>query len=853
MKAIIIDTNALLFRVYHALPRLTDSQGRPIQAVYGLTNILLRIIQDFQPDYLFSCWDRPEPTFRHKAYQDYKAQRPPISDDFKIQIPLAKKIMQAFQIPVLEVPGYEADDLIATLKEILSPKMDEIIILTGDLDVLQLVDKKTKIYTMKRGIREMKFYDEAEVKNRYGIAPEQIVDFKSLVGDSSDNIKGILGIGQKTASKLLQKYHNLENIIQAAENNSLDPKFTKIILQEKERLLFQKNLLILKKDIPLEVTLQKYPGPNYSQLKNLFQEFGFRSLLKKIETLTKTKSTDLFSEDFQRKIFSVLENQTIANIKIKNAEKIFIFYLPEKSKIFIVARDQIFVLPKEEVRQIFFLEGKKYFWDSKLLWKEVLLSDWYLDQKIDLQNIFDLKILFWLSEPNLGRYSFKDAISFIIPKLPLNLTLTEYFPYWEEFREKIENKLDQLNLWKVYREIEVLLTPVLARMELSGIKINRSKLKEIKRKCLEEVQKLRKKIQILAGMPFNPLSTKELRYVLFEKLKLPTKGLSKTSKGEISTQESELYKIIQNHPIVEKILDYRKLAKIASTYTDSLLVSFDAMDGRVHPTYNQTGTSTGRLSSENPNVQNIPLRGDLANLVRQSFIPEHGFFFLASDYSQLELRLAAHLSDDDNLINAFQNDLDIHSQTAKLLFGKETPETRRIAKAVNFGIIYGMQAKGLADRLRITVSEAQDIIKKYFYFYPGLEKLRLDLIEKAKSYGYAETLFGRKLLLSEIYSRSYREKSFAERVAINMPIQGLGADIIKKAMIEIDRAFFEYNFVKSARLLLSIHDELIFEVKEELLDPVSKIVKQKMEKVISLKVPLKVKIKEGRDLQEIKD
>jgi DNA polymerase-1 len=352
-------------------------------------------------------------------------------------------------------------------------------------------------------------------------------------------------------------------------------------------------------------------------------------------------------------------------------------------------------------------------------------------------------------------------------------------------------------------------------------------------------------------MPFNPLSPKELNYILFQKLKLPSKGLAKTKKGEISTQESELLKIIDTHPIVPKILDYRKLVKVASTYTDSLLVSFDPKDGRVHPVYNQTGTSTGRLSSENPNVQNIPLKGELADLVREAFIAEKGFLFLGADYSQLELRLAAHLSEDENLLAAFKNNLDIHSQTAKLVFGEENLETRRMAKAINFGIIYGMQAKGLAERLRIPISQAQKIIERYFHFYPGLKKMREDLIEKAKIYGYAETLSGRKLSLPEIYSNSYREKSEAERIAVNMPIQGLGADIIKKAMIAIDRALYE-EFIKEANLILSVHDELVLEVKEEKIDAISKIVKEKMEKAILLSLPLEVKIKEGRNLLEIK-
>jgi DNA polymerase-1 len=843
MRLLLIDTHALLYRLYHALPRLTDPSGKPIQAVYGLANVILKIIDELKPDFIFACYDRPEPTFRHQAFKEYKAQRPAITDDFKIQIPIAKKLLEAFNIPVIEYPGYEADDLIATLKNIFYEKVSEIIILTGDLDTLQLIDSKTNVYLIKKGVSEIKIYDENEVEKRFGILPNQITDFKSLVGDPSDNIKGIAGVGEKTAAKLLQKYQTLEDIISASEKGLLEPSLRSKILDAKERLIFQKNLLTLKKDVPLEIKIDKFSGIDYQKLFQFFQAYGFKSLLKRIEPFIKEKSVPTL---LQRRKYEAKSVENLPKLKEN------LFTVLEDNKIYLFLNNEVYILPNrlQYVKDLFLFEGHKYFWDTKPFWKILLQNDWYLDQKINLETIFDLKILFWLIEPHLGRYKFQEAVNFLIPKSFAH-NLLDAFEFFNEFKEKIEEKIKFLNLNNVYSEIERPLTPVLARMELMGIKIDQNKIKELKSRCLIEIQALKKEIENLAGVPFNPLSPKELNYILFQKLKLPSKGLAKTKKGEISTQESELLKIIDAHPIVPKILDYRKLVKVASTYTDSLLVSFDPKDGRVHPVYNQTGTSTGRLSSENPNVQNIPLKGELADLVREAFIAEEGFLFLGADYSQLELRLAAHLSQDENLLAAFKNNLDIHSQTAKLVFGEENLETRRLAKAINFGIIYGMQAKGLAERLRIPISQAQKIIERYFHFYPGLKKMREDLIEKAKIYGYAETLSGRKLSLPEIYSNSYREKSEAERIAVNMPIQGLGADIIKKAMIAIDRALYE-EFIKEANLILSIHDELVLEVKEEKIDAISKMVKEKMENAILLSLPLEVKIKEGRNLLEIK-
>jgi DNA polymerase-1 len=821
MKVYLIDANALIYRIYHAMPKLTDPQGRPIQAVYGLANTLLKILKEEKPDYIFALYDRPEPTIRHQVFKEYKATRPPITDDLKLQISLSKKIFSAFNIPVIEKIGYEADDLIATLKEKFINLVNEIIILTGDLDTLQLVDLKTKILTMQKGITKTTIYDENKVKEKYGLLPSQLPDYKALVGDPSDNIIGIHGIGPKTASQLLQKYQNLEGIINAAKEKKLDPKISLAILNNKEKLLFNRDLVTLRKNIEIdEKLLFPYQGYNEESLISVFQEFGFKSLIQRIKP-----TFGLFTPSLDK------GEKMISLSELRHP---FFFYLDQdKIKIY-ETEGQIKVLEKKFLKEIFFIEEEKFVFDLKNIFKEILKEDFYFDKKIALEKIYDLKLIFWLLNPDKGNYSLEKIISFFSEPNPLKIT------------QDLILKLKELDLEKVYFELELPLAPVLARMELRGIKVDLKAFEEFKQKVKEKQGLLLEEIYNLAGERFNPNSPQKLREILFKKLKLPTKGLAKTSKGEISTQESELLKIIHLHPIIEKILAYRQVSKLLTTYTDSLLQNYNPQTKRIYTTFNQTGTSTGRIASENPNLQNLPLEGELANYLRKCFVAEEDYIFLKADYSQIELRLLAHLSQDENLISAFKNNLDLHSQTAKMIFGEETPETRRKAKIINFGITYGISARGLAQRLQISVSEANKLIERFFYFYPGVKKLKENLIEFAKIYGYAQTLFGRKRFIPEINYQSYQERTTAERIAINMPIQGLAADLLKKVMILIDEEVYQRNL--PAYLILTIHDELVFEVKKEVKEKMRDIIKERMEKVFSLSVPLEVNLSEGENL-----
>ena len=824
MKVYLIDANALIYRLYHAMPKLTDPLGRPIQAVYGLSNILLKILKEEKPDYIFALYDRPEPTLRHKVFKEYKATRPPLTDDLKLQISLAKKIFSAFNIPIIEKIGYEADDLIATLKEKFISLAEEIIILTGDLDTLQLANKKTKILTMQKGISKTMIYDENKVKEKYGLSPAQLPDYKALIGDVSDNIIGIPGIGPKTASKLLQKYQNLEGLIQAAKEKKLDPKINSQILANQEKLLFNKDLVTLRKNVDIEEKLlSPYKGFEKNNLISVFQEFGFKSLIQRLGQ--EVSLSNLFTKPITR------EEKISSLSEIKQP---FLFFL-EQDKIKIDDGSQkIKILDKKFLKEPFFLEGEKFVFDLKNIFKEIFKEDLYFDKKIDLSKIYDLKLIFWLLNPDKGNYTLEKIIDFFSQSSPLKITLN------------LISQLKELDLEKVYFELEVKVSSVLARMELRGIKIDTKSLEDFKQKVKEKNDELLKEIYELAGEKFNPNSPSQLRRILFEKLKLPTKGLTKTSKGEISTQETELLKIIHLHPLIKKILDYREVNKILTTYTDSLLQNYNPQTGRIYTIFNQTGTSTGRIASENPNLQNLPLEGELANYLRKCFVADEGYIFIDADYSQIELRLLAHLSEDENLIQAFKNDLDIHSQTAKMVFGEETKETRHKAKIINFGITYGITPKGLAQRLQIPVSSSSKLIERFFYFYPRVKKLKEDLIEFAKVYGYVQTLFGRKRFIPEINYQSYYERALAERIAINMPIQGLAADLLKKAMIEIDEEIYRRKM--PAFLVLAIHDELILEVKKEFKDEIKDIIKERMEGVMDLKVPLKVNLKEGEHL-----
>ena len=828
---LLIDISSLLHRLYHAIPVLRSPQGFPTNALYGLTNILLKITDEIKYDYIIACYDAPTLTVRHQIFKEYKAQRPKIADDLKMQISYSKKLLQAFNIQIVEKPGYEADDLIGTLTE--KNKDKEIIILSGDLDLLQLVNDNVKVFFLKKGIKEIDVYDKRKVIERFNIQPVLLPDLKALIGDPSDNIIGIKGIGEKTASDLIKKFGNIEKIIEAAEKGLIEYSLRKNILENKDRLILNKELATVIKDIDIDLELKKYKKPSNDQLLPVLEELGFKSIIAR---LFKEQKINIFTSISQYK----------KSLPINFTEIFVIFH---QDKIYSSVNNEIFELEvnKDNLQKI--LEAQKiYLFDLKQFFK---IFYQIFNKELLLDKFFDIKIAFWLVTPYnkitleklANFYSTKPLLTF---KDCLNFVLVNY----KAIANELENKVKEFNLEETLN-LDQQVSQVLGMMELNGILIDKDRLNAFKKFLNEDLNRIKKEIYELSGISFNLNSPIELRYVLFNKLKLPTKGLKKTPKGEISTQESELIKIKDQHPIVEKILEYREKTKILSTFLENLL-KFLREDNRITTNFEITGTATGRISSEEPNLQNIPVEGESAKKLRSCFIAPEGYKFISFDYSQIELRITAELSRDENLINIFKQNLDVHSITSKLLFKEENEKTRRLAKIVNFGIIYGISPKGLKERTGLSLSESKKIIESYFKNFPGIGKMIKELVEKAKTYGYAENIFGRKRFIPELYSRSYSEVLKGERIAINTPIQGTAADIMKKAMIKVWEFIKSNNLENKAKIILQIHDELILEVSDDIINLVEKEVKNIMENIIEFSVPLKVKVNIGKDLSEIK-
>lgn len=768
---VVLDAQSILHRAYHALPSFTSPQGEPTGALYGFTAMLLKILRELRPDYIVASYDLAKPTFRHVVYKEYKAHRPETAEELSSQIDVSKEILQKFNIPIYEKEGYEADDLIATIVERTKKQKDiKIIVASGDLDALALVeDEKVRVYTLKKGIEEQTFYGEKEVQKRFGFSPKFMSDFKGLKGDPSDNIPGVKGIGEKTASQLIQKFGHLEDILAKAKSGpdelkeaGFGPKVIKSLQENQEEALFSKSLASLKKDVsfefkPLETNnWQKY---NKEQLIKLFQSLGFKTLLARLEEIG-LKETHNFSFDKER--------------------------------------------------------------------------------------AGHLSIMYWLLDSRRTNPKPEEILFSLFPGKRPSAAL---FPGAVEILEK---EVAAQELEKVLKEIELPLIPVLSKMKSSGILTDAEKLKKLTTLVGDKIEKIEKEIFKIMGEEFNPNSHQEVRRVLFEKLKINYRGLRRTTKGVISTSIPELLKIKKAHPIIEKIIKHRELAKLKSGYLESL-PQFVQKDKRIHPDYLITSTATGRLSARNPNLQNIPLENKEIPL-REIFIAPKDYLLVSFDYSQIELRLAAHFSQDENLIKAFREEKDIHVLTASKIFNTEeekiTPEMRNFAKTINFGILYGMGARSLAENLETSLEEAQSFLDGYFIAFPQLLNYIEDVKKEAGENGYVLTLFGRKRFIPEIGSGIERIRREGERKAINFPIQGSAADLIKLAMIQINEFLKDKKDVK---LVLQIHDELIFEVKEEAVKKLAPEIKKIMEQICSLKVPLKVDIKSGKNWGALKN
>ena len=872
-KIILIDGNSLIYRAYYALPTtLATSAGQVTNAVYGFTSMLIKLLKDEEPDVVIVAFDSAAPTFRHERFEEYKAHREPAPNELISQFPLVKEVLQVLNIPIFEMNGFEADDILATLAAKAEAENNDVIIVTGDKDALQLVDKHIKIMTTKKGISDIVVYDEHKVKERYGVSPKQFADYLGLKGDPSDNIPGVPGIGEKTASKLIHEFESIENLYQNLD--AVESKRWREMLAEHEaEAKLSKKLAILERDIPIDVDFRECRLGTWDEekIRDLFSKLEFFSLLgrllsqERVRKESKTKSYEIAElkkqEDLDRLSSDIARSKQLAIAMSTTGERsveqeiLAIAFAASENKVYTYIRS-INGLSIHEV-----LESIKPYLESKSILKishdvkKIFLALWNASIKPN-GFIFDSMIAAYLLNPERADYPIDELaainLGIALEKDVEKKRLADEAIAVLKIKPKLEEQLREKGVLKLFEEVEMPLVPVLAKMEYMGVGIDVGLLENLSKEVDVFLENIENEIYSLAGEEFNINSPQQLGHILFDKLGLP--HVKKTKTG-YSTDATVLQKLALVHPIVEKIIAYRELAKLKSTYIDALPKLISPKTRRLHTTFNQTITATGRLSSSNPNLQNIPIRTELGQRIREAFVPSRrGDRFLSADYSQIELRLLAYYSDEPILIKAFKEDRDIHEATAMEVFGVQpeqvTAQMRRIAKIVNFGVLYGMSPYGLSDRLNIPLPEAKAFIDRYFNSLPRVKEFVHTAIEKAREKGYAETLLGRKRYIPELRSSNTNIRSLGERFAVNTPLQGTAADIIKLAMVRIDKQLDEKKL--KTRMVLQVHDELIFEVPAEEIEIASELVKTVMENVYSLKVGLKIDISIGYNWKEAK-
>ncbi|WP_027308207.1 DNA polymerase I [Caloramator sp. ALD01] len=843
-KLLIIDGNSLMNRVFYALPPMNNSEGKHTNAVYGLSVILLKIIKDLKPNYIAAAFDKKAPTFRHIEYEEYKAGRKKMPDELAEQFPIAKELLRAFNIGIYEIEGYEADDIIGTMSSKFEQDGFEIYILTGDRDSLQLVSNSTKVLITKKGITDLEVYDIEAIREKYGFDPIKIIDLKGLMGDTSDNIPGVPGIGEKTAIKLLSEFGSIENIYENIDKITAK-KVKENLINNREQAFLSKKLATINKNVPISFNLNEMNIENYDYQKvmAIFEELDFKSLINKIPNVEEQKKEEVKKVELN---FNIDE----LKLFLKNKGEIYFYYIKEEDTLvfengYAVKGNRLW-----EFKTLF--EDKnieKNTYDAKALYNRLMA---YGIKLRGLKN--DLGIILYLLNPS-DDFSSNNKVIANILRLNENQLTNEHIPIFIGFMKNIiEEKLKlikEYSLEKLLYEIEIPLIEVLASMEHYGFKINKEVLKDIGFKLSEEIDKLTSEIYDIAGEEFNINSPKQLGVILFEKLNLPV--IKKTKTG-YSTNAEVLEELRDKHEIVSKIITYRQLVKLKTTYIDGLMNAVQA-DGKIHSNFNQMITATGRISSTEPNLQNIPIKLEQGREIRRAFEPENNnYVILTADYSQIELRLLAHISGDENLIESFKNGEDIHKRTASEVFNIPIDEVTAIqrsrAKAINFGIVYGLSDFGLAQDLKITRKEAKEYIENYFARYTGVRKYLGDVIKRAKENGYVKTIFNRIRFIPEINSSNRNIRMLGERLAMNTPIQGSAADIIKIAMVNVYRKLEELGL--KSRIILQVHDELVLEVHKEEIEEVEKIVKFEMENCVELKVPLIVDIKWANNWYEAK-
>ncbi|MBI2068748.1 MAG: DNA polymerase I [Candidatus Yanofskybacteria bacterium] len=918
-KLILIDGHALVHRAFHALPlSMSSPNGIPTNAVYGFVSVLIKTIKDLRPDYIVATFDLAGPTFRHEEFAEYKAHREKAPDDLHVQVPLVKEILGAFGIPIYEKEGFEADDLIGSIAEITKKHKDiQTIIATGDLDTLQLVESdKVVVRTLKKGVSDTILYTQKEVEERYGLEPGQMVDFKGLKGDPSDNIPGVPGVGEKTASVLIKTFKSLEGLYQEISNyqflisteipglkhrepspskqiqNSkskknktqikppLSEKLIQKLLENKDVAFFSKKLATIIRDVPIQFDIKNAEwrkGMKKEELVKMLQDLGIYSLLKRINELdgeTPEQPSLMAEATDDIKVSSLGSREQVGKlIKEISSRKTFAFDIiiePDLSGpgyiVFALNEKQTSAIPwsllendKEiiaEISAVFEDEKiKKTGHDLKELSKTLLKKGIHVSglPARSAGGDFDTKIAAYLINSDIKDYDL-DRVYFVEFNKNIDPNPLKRPAYAVELKKVQWEKLKSLDLLWVFEKIEVPLAPILAEMEINGVKIDRKAIKKLSQKISGEIAGLEKKIYRHAGEEFNINSSRQLSVILFEKLLIKGK-VRKTGKGAISTAATELEKLSGEHPVIDLILKYRELQKLNTTYIEPF-PGFVEKDGRLRTTLNQTGTTTGRLASQDPNLQNIPIRTELGQEFRKAFIAEKGYDLVSFDYSQLELRIAAHISGDKKMIEAFKKGEDIHTRTAAEIFNvppeKVTAHMRREAKVFNFGLLYGMGITGLQRAAKISREQARDFTARYMAEFSGIARYMQAMRDAVHADRYVKTIFGRRRQFREIGSQVIELVRQAERMAINMPIQGTEADLLKLAMIKINGLIHSENKDQDVRMLLQVHDELLFEVKSELVQEWSGKIKEIMENIWKLNVPLTVDVKYGINWAQLK-
>lgn len=850
-KLFLIDANAFCYRAYYAIRNLSTSYGQPTNAVYGFINMLKKVLKVYKPQFLGICFDVKGVTFRKEKFADYKINRTPMPDDLSSQMPLIKEAVSAYNLPIFEMEGFEADDVIATITKQIAGKSAEVIIVSADKDMLQLVGNGVCVYNP---LKEDVIYDKERVEEVFGVSPQAIADLLSLTGDKIDNIPGVKGIGEVTAKGLIKEFGNLENIFSRLENIKSE-KVRALLSEQKAEAILSKELAILNTDVPLKLDLDKFrvETPDYDRLFKLFKKLEFKTLLRELPN-TQT-------EEAKFKLKTIVENDEIsAFLNDLSEAKEFVYYFNgnsgDKDKpqdIFLCLRpDEVIKIPLKYSEKLkIVLEDNKILKIGHDIKKDMVLL---LKQNKKIQPpLFDVMLAGYLIDPSRTGYALSDlAWEYLEEKLPEDSP--EYCANSIlRLKPILEKKLKEMSLWDLFLNVDIPLSLVLARMEFTGVTIDKEVLEKLSLQLTKRINELISEIYNFAGCQFNINSPKQLSEILFTKLKLPV--VKKTKTG-FSTDEEVLNKLSDKHKIVANLLEYRQLVKLKSTYIDALPQLLDNETGRLHTSFNQTGTETGRLSSSNPNLQNIPIKTELGRQIRKAFVPsENDNFLICADYSQIELRILAHLSQDVNLIRAFKEGQDIHRFTAALIFNQKQAETtdemRDIAKRVNFGIIYGISAYGLSKDLSITQGEASQFIDAYFVRYPKVKEFMDGQIKKARQEGFVSTLLGRRRYLPQIGNTNMNLRQLAERQAINTPVQGTAADLIKLAMINIQEELSQRNL--KSRLTIQVHDELIFDCPGQEFDLMKGLIKHSMESVLSLSVPIRVDIKYGKNWLEQKE